>query len=155
MKRLALLALAIATTIVAAHAQAPPFSGPKSPTVARIYFYRGVETNLVTRWTAAFLGDEKVGDLGERSYFYRDVRPGTYKIGVSSDVPYPDQYRNVTVAPNSTIFVRVFNVPGYGIQFNGGGPNSAPSIYSPSVFGNYVVNPVTAQKEMAGLSPVP
>ena len=105
----------------------------------------------MTRWTGVFLNDEKIGNLGERSYFYRDVQPGSYKIGVSSDVPYPDQYRDVTVAPNSTTFIRVFFVPGYGIQFNGGSLNSPPSIYQPSVFGNRVMDPDVARREMAGL----
>lgn len=127
--------------------------GPASPSQARIYFYRLVETSEVTRWTPVFLDDAKVGDLGERSYFFRDVPPGPYTVGVSSDVPYQDQYRRILVAPGSTTFVRVFIVPGYGIQFRGGGLNSPPSIYRPSVFGSRLEDASVARQDMAGLSP--
>jgi hypothetical protein len=153
MTRIAVALLAVAMTISTARAQAPSFPGPASPSLARLYFYRTVESNQVTRWTSVWLNDAKAGDLGENSYFFRDVPPGTYKVGVSSDVPYQDQYHDVTVTPNSTIFIRVFNVPGYGIQVNGGGLNSPPSIYAPSVFGNRAMDPAVAQHEMAGLSP--
>lgn len=151
MRRSFPLVLAFAFVATAAHAQ--NFPGPSSPALARLYFYRSIETNQVTRWTGVFLNDDKIGNLGERSYFFRDVPPGTYTIGVSSDVPYQDQYGSVTVAPNSTTFIRVFFVPGYGIQFNAGGMNSGPSIYQPSVFGNRVMDPAVARQEMIGLSP--
>ena len=152
MKRFLMLALLVVAAI-APPAYAQNFPGPASPVLARLYFYRNVETNQVTRWTGVFLNDEKIGDLGERSYFFRDVQPGTYKVGVTSDVPYQDQYRTVTVAPNSTTFIRVYFVPGYGIQFSPGSLNSGPTIYQPSVFGNRVVDPAVARQEMTGLSP--
>jgi hypothetical protein len=150
-RRLVLLTL-LAIAVIATSAQAQNFPGPSSPALARLYFYRIVESNEPTRWTGVFLNDDKIGDLGERSYFFRDIQPGTYKIGVSSDVPYSDQYRTITVTANSTTFIRVFLVPGYGIQFQGGGLNAPPSIYRPSVFGNSVMAPAIARQEMAGLS---
>lgn len=154
MKRIASLLLLLVLVALggAARAQAT-FPGPASPAQARVYFYRLVESTDVTRWTSVFLNDAKLGDLGERSYFFRDVPPGTYKVGVSSDVPFQDQYRNVTVAPGSTTFIRVYNVPGYGIQFNSGGFNSPPSIYRPSVFGNRLEDASVARRDMAGLTP--
>jgi Protein of unknown function (DUF2846) len=152
MKRFLVLALLVVAAI-APPAYAQNFPGPASPALARLYFYRLVESNQVTRWTGVFLNDQKIGDLGERSYFFRDVQPGTYKVGVTSDVPYQDQYRTVTVAPNSTTFIRVYFVPGYGIQFNAGSLNSGPTIYQPSVFGNRVMDPAVARQEMTGLSP--
>jgi hypothetical protein len=147
------MVMAMVAVVGATGARAQNFPGPSSPALARIYFYRLVESNDVTRWTAVFLNDEKLGSLGERSYFFRDVPPGTDKIGVSSDVPYPDQYRTVTVAANSTTFVRVFFVPGYGIQFQAGSMNAAPSFYQPSVFGNRLVDRATATRDMTGLAP--
>ncbi|MGH6980556.1 MAG: DUF2846 domain-containing protein, partial [Stellaceae bacterium] len=93
------LAAALLLAFVASGATAQTMSGPTSPAQARLYFYRGADPGVVAGWTRVFLNDAKVGDLGESSYFYRDVAPGAYKIGVSSDVPYPDQYRNVTVVP--------------------------------------------------------
>ena len=153
MRRIFALALLV-FAVVAPAARAQDFPGPSSPSLARLYFYRLVETNQVTRWTGVFLNDQKIGDLGERSYFFRDVQPGTYNVGVSSDVPYPDQYQTVTVAPDSTTFIRVFYVPGYGIQFRGGGMNSTPSLYQPTVFGNRVTDPAVARREMTGLPAV-
>lgn len=152
MRRIFALAL-LAIAFVATPALAQNFPGPSSPGMARIYFYRLVESNLPTRWTGVFIDDRKVGDLGERQYFFRDVPPGTYKISVTSDVPYEHQYNTVTVAPNSTAFIRVFFVPGYGVQVYPGGLGSPPQIYQPSVFGNRVMNPVRAEEEMTGLAP--
>ena len=147
-----LAALLLAFVSMAAGAQT--LSGPASPGQARIYFYRGADPGVVAGWTRVFLNDAKVGDIGESSYFYRDVAPGAYKIGVSSDVPYPDQYRNVTVVPGSTIYVQVYRVPGYGIQYSPGGFSGGPVIYQPTVFGNRVVPPAAAIPAMTGLAPV-
>jgi hypothetical protein len=153
MKRVAILTIILIALAITGISWAQTFPGPSSPAMARIYFYRTVETNQVTRWTSVWLNDAKLGDLGERSYFYRDVQPGTYKVGVSSDVPYPDQYQTVTAPAGSTTFIRVFNVPGYGIQFKPGGRYGAPQMYAPSVFGNRMVDPVTAERDMVGLAP--
>lgn len=151
MKRIILLAL-LAVTIVAGSALAQTFPGPSTPTQARIYFYRTADiANQVVRWTGVFINDQKVGNLDASTYFYRDVPPGSYRISVSSDVPYQDQYQNITVAANSTTFVRVFNVPGYGVQISTGVP---PQVYWPSVFGNRVTDPAAAQAAMVGLTPV-
>ena len=152
MKRFVLSVLAVAMTIAAAYAQAPSVLGPASQTLARIYFYRLVGSNLFPRWTSVSFDDSTVGNIGPGEYFYRDVPPATYRIGVSSDVPYSDQYESVTVTPNSTTYIRVFDVPGYGITFNGGGLNSAPSVHIPSVFGNRVMDPDVARREMVGLT---
>jgi Protein of unknown function (DUF2846) len=151
MKRIILLAL-LAVAVVAPSALAQTLPGPSTPAQARIYFYRTADIGgQVVRWTGVFIDDQKVGNLGASTYFYRDVPPGSYRISVSSDVPYQDQYQNITVAANSTTFVRVFNVPGYGVQINSGVP---PQVYWPSVFGNRVTDPAAAQAAMVGLTPV-
>lgn len=147
---LALVLFGIGFIITAADAQT--FSGPATPTMARIYFYRGTETSLTTPWPQVYINDQKVGSLGERSYFFRDVLPGTYKISVSSDVPYQEQYSTVTVTSNGTAFIRVFYVPQYGIQVFPGGQGTPPQIYQPSVFGNRLMDSARAQREMSGLT---
>jgi hypothetical protein len=152
MKRIFML-LFSAIASIAASADAQTFPGPSSPALARIYFYRLTETDKATPWTRVFINSEKIGALGERSYFFRDVQPGTFKISVSSDVPYQEQYQTVSVAANSTTFVRVFLVPEYGVQVYGGGTGSPPEIYQPSVFGNRVMDRARAQREMVGLVP--
>ena len=147
-----ILTWALVTAVLATTAAvAQTFSGPSSPALARIYFYRGVETNRATPWTRVFINGQMIGALGERSYFFRDVQPGTYKITVSTDLPYQDQ--TITVAPNTTAFVRVFLVPEYGVQVSQTGQGFAPQIYEPNVFGNRVMDPGRAQREMAGLAP--
>jgi len=145
-----LAALLLAFVSMAAGAQT--LSGPASPGQARIYFYRGADPGVVVGWTGVFLNGAKIGDIGESSYFYRDVPPGSYRIGVTSDVPYPDQYRDVTVPPGSTTYVQVYRVPGYGIQFSPGGFSGGPVIYQPTVFGNRLVPPEAAIPAMAGLA---
>jgi Protein of unknown function (DUF2846) len=152
MKRIFVMAL-LAIATVAGSALAQTFPGPSSPTLARVYFYRTADiATQEVQWTEVFINDQKVGDLGASTYFYRDVPPGSYRISVSSDVPYQDQYQNITVAANSTTFIRVFNVPGYGVQITAG-VQGAPGIYWPSVFGNHVTDPATARAQMVGLSP--
>jgi Protein of unknown function (DUF2846) len=151
---LGFLVFAFVGALAPSPSRAQTYPGPASPSEARIYFYREVGSYMHPRWTGVFLNDEKVGDLGPGTYFHRDVAPGTYKVGVDSDVPYPDQYRTVTLAPGGTIFIRVYNVEGYGVTFSvsGGGRGGAFMTASqPSVFGNMVVDPVTAAREMAGL----
>jgi Protein of unknown function (DUF2846) len=153
MKRIFVLAL-LAVATVAGSALAQTFPGPSSPTQARIYFYRtaDIATASPVRWTGVFMNDQKVGDLGASTYFYRDVPPGSYRLSVSSDLPYQDQLQNITVAANSTTFVRVFNVPGYGAQVRVTG--GLPQLIWPSVFGNRVTDPAVAQAQMVGLTPV-
>lgn len=151
MRRATFLAVMLLAFVAPAAAQTMP--GPASPSQARIYFYRGADPGVVAGWTRVFLNDAKIGDLGESSYFYRDVAPGAYTVGVSSDVPYPDQYRNLTVPPGSTTYVQVYRVPGYGIQYSPGGFSGGPVIYQPTVFGNRIVPPGAAIPAMAGLAP--
>jgi hypothetical protein len=150
MKRALLLAsllLALVSGTIEAQTSLP---GPASPSQARIYFYRSAEPTSVVRWTLVLLNDAKIGDIGERTYFYRDLTPGAYRVGVGSDVPYPDQYKDITLAPNTTTFIRVYYIPGYGMQFSGVGLNS---LYQPTVFGIKVMDPALARAEAAGLSP--
>jgi hypothetical protein len=151
MKRIFVLAL-FAVVTLGGSALAQTFPGPSSPTMARIYFYRTADiASQVVRWTGVFMDGQKVGDLGASMYFYRDVPPGSYRISVSSDLPYQDQFQNITVAANTTTFVRVFNVPGYGAQVR---PGPVPQVVWPSVFGNRVTDPAAAQAQMVGLTPV-
>lgn len=153
MKRIFVLAL-LAVAIVAGSALAQTFPGPSSPDMARIYFYRtaDIATQGPVRWTGVFIDGQKVGDLGESSFFYRDVAPGARRISVSSDQPHPDQFQNISVVPNSTTFVRVFNVPGWGAQVFTS--NGFSQLVWPSVFGNRVIAPAIAQSQMLGLSAV-
>jgi hypothetical protein len=62
--------------------------GPASPRMARIYFYRDRGNYLTLTWTTVWLNDTKIGSSGPGNFFYRDVQPGTYTVGVDSDVPY-------------------------------------------------------------------
>jgi len=153
MRRIFALAL-LAVAVFAGSARAQPFPGPASPGLARIYFYRTADiasASVVVRWTGVFIDGQKVGDLGASTFFYRDVPPGNYRVSVSSDQPHPDQFQYVLAAPNTTTFVRVFNVPAWGAHVKTVG--GLPQIVWPSVFGNRVTDPATAWAQMVNLSP--
>jgi Protein of unknown function (DUF2846) len=66
--------------------------------MARIYFYRDRGNYLTLTWTTVWLNGTKIGSSGPGNFFYRDVQPGTYTVGVDSDVPNVDQYRRITVS---------------------------------------------------------
>jgi hypothetical protein len=137
---------------------APPLPGPALPSQARIYVYREDPGYLHPDWTAVWFNDVKVGDAAPGTFFYRDVQPGSYRIGVNSDIPYVDQYHTVTVAAGGMAFVKVYAVEGYGVTRgvavmvtrHGG---AAVIAKVPGVFGNALVDATTARKEIPKLRP--
>jgi hypothetical protein len=135
----------------------PGLPGP-APGLARLYIYRDDGSTLHPSWTAVSLDGAKVGDAAPGTFFYRDVPAGAHTLSVNSDLPYADQTKTLSLAPNSTIFVRVYSVEGYGITIGGGvsgGRHGGGSIAVgvPNVFGERIVDPRVAQPAIARLQP--
>ncbi len=135
----------------------PTLPGPAAPGQARVYVYRDFGVFMHPAWTAVWLNDAKVGDSAPGTYFYRDVPPGTYTVSVNSDLPFVDQTRTITVAPNSTNYVKVYVVEGFGLSSIVGVSRRGSSGTMgnvPNVFGNIVVDAATARRQMARLRPM-
>jgi Protein of unknown function (DUF2846) len=165
-RMLTLYALLGVASMVAACAPpdaAPPpmasLAGPVNPSLARVYFYRETGNYLDPVWTPVWLNGAKVGSSAPGSYFYRDVPPGTYTVTVGSDVPYTHQSATVMLARDSTSFVRIYRVEGYGVTNAvsavavGRHGAAAATGAAPSVFGDAQVDPRTARREIARLRP--
>jgi Protein of unknown function (DUF2846) len=145
---------------MAAPAMMPSASlpGPAEPSLARIYFYRDTGTYLHPAWTAVWLNGAKVGDSAPGTYFYRDVRPGTYTVKASSEQPYAAQYETATVVAGTTNFVKIYPVEGYGVSAGvsaaSGHHDVGPLFVNlPSVFAGSFVNPPIALHDIVGLKP--
>ena len=135
----------------------PAMPGPASPNLARVYVYR--EQNYQNlEYTAVWFNGAHVGDSAAGTYFYRDVRPGTYAVTVRSESPARDQFATVTVPAGSTTYIKVSGMYDYAaavpavrtrhMQFDG-----VMSPGTPNVFTDAVVPPTVALPEIAKLEP--
>jgi hypothetical protein len=127
---------------------------PLAANLARIYFYRA-ESYSAMAWTAVFLNGAQVGDSAPGTYFHRDVAPGTYKIALRTEERYTTQFQTVAVAAGTTSYVRIYafkdwSNPGTA---SGSGFGFVGLPYAPDIFGDQIVDPGTAFREMAGLTP--
>jgi Protein of unknown function (DUF2846) len=130
------------------HAEAEPtLPGPANPNLARFYFYRVYDFGGTSQWTAVWLNGAKAGDSAPGTYFYRDVQPGTYAIAVRSDWANAGDETSVTVKPGSTTFIEVYSINVY--EPVGG------TYYRPTLFGDHVVTPETAQAAVGHLAHQP
>ncbi len=121
-----------------------PASASPPAGMARFYFFRSGSAYDSQQWTAVSLNRQKVGDSAPGSVFYRDVPPGRYEIEVRSDKLYPNQFRTVVVAPGSTTYVAVQNLPHWsqdGWQTQG------------TTFAVAIVDPALAVRQIAALCP--
>lgn len=152
----ALLAVASPTAQSAYSQPAPMNDGapPLAPNLARFYFYRA-ESYSAMAWTAVFLNGAQVGDSAPGTYFHRDVAAGTYKIALRTEERYTTQFQTVAVAAGTTNYVRIYafkdwSNPGTA---SGSGFGFVGLPYAPEIFGDQIVDPGTALREMAGLTP--
>jgi hypothetical protein len=99
---------------------------------ARLYVYRELHIYGSPVWTAVSLNGDKIGDSAPGTVFYRDVAPGTYEIEVRSDQLYPNQFKTVTLAPGSIIFVKIQEARSWGKSFGGGGNTFVVTIVDPA-----------------------
>ncbi len=141
---LALTALSACGSTGGASSAAPP---PLAAGLARFYFYRDPAAPYVSpAWTRVALNGQAVGDSAPGSAFYRDVAPGTYRIEVRSDQVYPDQFRSVAAAAGSTTFVKVQELPQWGLT--AWGPRGQAFVVQ-------IVSPAQGAREIAGLPLTP
>mgnify|MGYP001548074915 FL=1 len=107
------LALTLAGCAGSSETAGPPFAQaaatlpPVPPGESRIFFYRWVQPYELQAPTTVSLNGKPTGISWVGTTFYRDVPPGTYHITVFSPGAYPNQFKTVTVAAGSTLYVRI------------------------------------------------
>ncbi|HUJ97778.1 MAG TPA: DUF2846 domain-containing protein [Stellaceae bacterium] len=121
-----------------------PSSASPPAGLARFYFFRSGSVYDSQQWTAVSLNRQKVGDSAPGGVFYRDVPPGRYEIEVRSDKLYPNQFKTVVVAPGSTTYVAVQNLP----HWSQGGWQTQGTTFAVSI-----VDPTLAVRQIAALCP--
>jgi hypothetical protein len=82
-----------------AAALAPPPQG-----LARIYFYRSGTPLMAMVEPAVIVNGRKVGELAPGEVFYRNARPGQYKVWLDTDAEAPVAFR---LEAGARRFVRV------------------------------------------------
>jgi hypothetical protein len=142
---LAVLALSVLSLVSCTTAQCErPGSAAPPAGLARFYFFRSAAVYDSQQWTAVSLNHQKVGDSAPGGVFYRDVPPGRYEIEVRSDKLYPNQFKTVVVAPGSTTYVAVQNLP----HWSQGGWQTQGTTFAVSI-----VDPTLAVRQIAALCP--
>jgi hypothetical protein len=144
-RSLAVLALGALSLLSCTAAQCErPASAPPPAGMARFYFFRSGSAYDSQQWTTVSLNRQKVGDSAPGSVFYRDVPPGRYEIEVRSDKLYPNQFKTVVVAPGSTTYVQVQNLP----HWSQGGWQTQGTTFAVSI-----TDPALAVRDVAALCP--
>jgi Protein of unknown function (DUF2846) len=142
---LAVLALSALSLLSCTTAQCERPSAASPPAgLARFYFFRSGSVYDSQQWTAVSLNRQKVGDSAPGGVFYRDVPPGRYEIEVRSDKLYPNQFKTVVVAPGSTTYVAVQNLP----HWSQGGWQTQGTTFAVTI-----VDPTLAVRQIAALCP--
>jgi hypothetical protein len=98
--------LALLLALLCSSAQAatePPLIEPPPPELARIYFYRQAQPLMVALSPDVIVNGKAVGDLSLGEVFYRDARPGRYRVFLSGD---PDHVVELSLAAGQIGFVR-------------------------------------------------
>jgi hypothetical protein len=85
--------------------QAPP------PELARIYFYRQAQPLMVALVPDVIVNGKAVGDLSLGEVFFRDAKPGRYRVFLSGD---PEHVVEFSLAAGEIGFVRCTLKIGFG-----------------------------------------
>jgi hypothetical protein len=99
----------------------PLLSGPLPPAPpgsARIVFYRELDYYATQSMPTVYLNNQPEGVSQNGAVFYRDVAPGTYTISVAPSLPYPNQFKTITVKPGDVFYAEIDAMPLTGGRFN-------------------------------------
>lgn len=99
----AILAVTALLTLPAAAAEPEPVIQPPPPELARIYFYRQAQPLMVALVPDVIVNGKAVGDLSLGEVFFRDAKPGRYRVFLSGD---PDHVVELSLAAGQVGFVR-------------------------------------------------
>jgi hypothetical protein len=114
---------------------------PVPPDRARFFFYRDYSLYNSDQRPAITLNGQPVAISEIGGVTYRDMPPGTYVISVPYSAIYPYKDKIVTVAGGQTVYAK--------IQSEKYEPNITLIDYQPDIFVVVLVDPATAQTEIA------
>src|SRR5215471_3483836 len=117
--------------------QIPPVPADRS----RFFFYRDCSLYNSTQRPTITLNGATVAVSEIGGVTYRDMPPGTYVISVPYSAFHPFKDKTVTVAGGQTVYVK--------IQSDLYDPNETLADYEPDIFVVVLVDPATAQTEIA------
>jgi hypothetical protein len=122
-------------------AQVAPQIPPVAADRARFFFYRDYSLYNSMQRPTITLNDAPVAVSEIGGVSYRDMPPGTYVISVPYSAFYPYKDKTVTVAGGQTAYVK--------IQSDLYEPTETLVDYEPDIFVVVLVDPATAQTEIA------
>jgi hypothetical protein len=99
----------------------PLLSGPLPPAApgsARIVVYRALDYYATQAMPTVYLNNEAAGVSENGAVFYRDVAPGTYTISVAPSLPFPNQFKTITVKPGDVFYAEINTLPPTAGRFN-------------------------------------
>lgn len=108
--RMAVAALLLTTLAACAQPRGPAIESdaaalaPPPEGLARIFFYRTSNPLMAMVEPAVVVNDRKVGTIGPGEVFYRDARPGRYRVLIDTAPEAPLTFR---VAAGDRRFVRI------------------------------------------------
>jgi hypothetical protein len=114
---------------------------PVPPDRARFFFYRDYSLYDSLQRPEITMNGQPVAISEIGGVSYRDMPPGTYLISVPYSALYPYKDKTVTVAGGQTVYVK--------IQSNVYEPNITLVDYEQDIFVVVLVDPGTAQQEIA------
>jgi hypothetical protein len=114
---------------------------PVTPDRARFFFYRDYSLYDSLQRPEITMNGQPVAISEIGGVSYRDMPPGTYLISVPYSALYPYKDKTVTVAGGQTVYVK--------IQSNVYEPNITLVDYEQDIFVVVLVDPGTAQQEIA------
>lgn len=98
-----MVAVLLLTALPAVAADPPPAVEAPPPELARIYFYRQAQPLMVALAPDVVVNGKVVGDLSLGEVFFRDARPGRYRVFMSGD---PEHVIELSLEPGEVGFVR-------------------------------------------------
>ncbi len=101
----------------------PEASLPPVPAgMARVFFYRDADYAESGKVAQISLNNQEVGLLWRGEVFYRDIAPGTYLISVSSDLAFPNQFKNARIEAGQIRYAKIESLMSWGGMTRRGNP---------------------------------
>jgi hypothetical protein len=84
---------------------------PLPPGTARLIVYREANYTDSQSSTVLSLNNVPTATAQNDAVLYRDVAPGVYSITVSPTLPYPNQFKTITLKPGDVTYVQIGTLP--------------------------------------------
>jgi Protein of unknown function (DUF2846) len=120
-------------------------SAPPVPSgLARVWFYRPLEPSESLNLALIDMNGSYVGAVANGSAFYRDVRPGYYRIAPESWGRDFNQDTNVALVSGQQLYIKIVSLESWAQSVSGSRTIARDTFYA------WLIPPAAAQAEMAG-----